>query len=288
LYDYGARLYDPVLARFISPDPVVANLFNPQAINSYSYAMNNPLIYVDPTGKVCRPVEVLRDIANTIFNFIDNSIRSLVSGIQTFTNWSTDRMFSLLGGNGNNETHFDIRNVRTPNVVASNVVASSRDIPNSITVSQKPNLSIGSTFTPNTRDTTVEDPSQYYKDPSRILGPYLDPKFPNFINSYPVIFYERNTKFNMAQALAGSSKQEHGALTTATSGAILSGSTRVIVNGPDMYTPAYWRAQIWTATGQYEPETDAPIYGWKAVGESTAINLDVTRDAVNYFYFLGR
>ena len=50
LYNYDARLYDPVVGRFISADTVVPGAFNPQALNRYSYCINNPLIYVDPTG----------------------------------------------------------------------------------------------------------------------------------------------------------------------------------------------------------------------------------------------
>jgi RHS repeat-associated protein len=50
LYNYGARLYDPVLGRFISPDSMVPDPSNPQALNRYSYTLNNPLRYIDPTG----------------------------------------------------------------------------------------------------------------------------------------------------------------------------------------------------------------------------------------------
>lgn len=50
LINMGARLYDPVLGRMLSPDNYVADLQNTQAYNRYSYAMNNPLIYVDPDG----------------------------------------------------------------------------------------------------------------------------------------------------------------------------------------------------------------------------------------------
>jgi RHS repeat-associated protein len=45
-----ARYYEPGLGRFVSPDTIVADLLNPQAINPYSYVYNNPLSYVDPTG----------------------------------------------------------------------------------------------------------------------------------------------------------------------------------------------------------------------------------------------
>jgi RHS repeat-associated protein len=47
---YGARYYDPALGRFISADTVVPEPGNPQALNRYSYVLNNPLRYVDPTG----------------------------------------------------------------------------------------------------------------------------------------------------------------------------------------------------------------------------------------------
>ena len=51
LYYYNARYYDPVLGRFIQPDPVVfSDPRNPQTLNAYTYALNNPIKYIDPTG----------------------------------------------------------------------------------------------------------------------------------------------------------------------------------------------------------------------------------------------
>jgi len=50
LYNYNARLYDPIIGRFISPDPFVQAPFDPQTLNRYTYVRNNPLIYVDPSG----------------------------------------------------------------------------------------------------------------------------------------------------------------------------------------------------------------------------------------------
>ncbi len=52
LYNYDARMYDPVVGRFISPDNVIPDQYNPQSLNRYSYCRNNPLIYTDPTGHV--------------------------------------------------------------------------------------------------------------------------------------------------------------------------------------------------------------------------------------------
>lgn len=50
LYNYGARYYDPTIGRFISADSIVPAPGNPQSLNRYSYVLNNPLRYTDPTG----------------------------------------------------------------------------------------------------------------------------------------------------------------------------------------------------------------------------------------------
>jgi len=51
LYYYGARYYDPIIGRFISADTIVPDFANPQSLNRYSYCINNPLKYVDPSGQ---------------------------------------------------------------------------------------------------------------------------------------------------------------------------------------------------------------------------------------------
>jgi len=54
--DYlNARYYDPILTRFISPDPL-DDTATPQRSNPYSYGADNPLSYSDPNGQyVVRP-----------------------------------------------------------------------------------------------------------------------------------------------------------------------------------------------------------------------------------------
>ena len=56
LYFYQARYYDPHLGRFISADTIVPKPFNSQSLNRYSYVLNNPLNYVDPTGFLSEPL----------------------------------------------------------------------------------------------------------------------------------------------------------------------------------------------------------------------------------------
>ncbi len=50
IYYYGARFYSPKLGRFLSADTIVPSYADPQALNRYSYVLNNPLRYTDPTG----------------------------------------------------------------------------------------------------------------------------------------------------------------------------------------------------------------------------------------------
>jgi RHS repeat-associated protein len=49
LYYYSARYYDAALARFVSMDPILQAL--PQTLSVYSYSFNNPIVYLDPSGK---------------------------------------------------------------------------------------------------------------------------------------------------------------------------------------------------------------------------------------------
>jgi len=46
----NGRIYDPSLGRFLQADPVVQEINNSQNFNRYSYVLNNPLSYTDPTG----------------------------------------------------------------------------------------------------------------------------------------------------------------------------------------------------------------------------------------------
>ena len=50
IINMNGRLYDPVLGRFFSPDNYVQMPDNSQSFNRYSYCLNNPLKYTDPSG----------------------------------------------------------------------------------------------------------------------------------------------------------------------------------------------------------------------------------------------
>ena len=57
LDNFEARYYSSNMGRMMSPDPsglYFADPRNPQSLNLYSYVMNNPLRYTDPTGRTCQ------------------------------------------------------------------------------------------------------------------------------------------------------------------------------------------------------------------------------------------
>ena len=67
LINMNGRIYDPWLAMFLSPDNYIQDPLNSQNFNRYSYCINNPLKYTDPTGNM---FEVF--IAFSLFNIASN------------------------------------------------------------------------------------------------------------------------------------------------------------------------------------------------------------------------
>jgi RHS repeat-associated protein len=57
IINMNGRLYDPVIGRFFSPDNFVQMPEFSQSYNRYSYALNNPLKYVDPSGETWYDVD---------------------------------------------------------------------------------------------------------------------------------------------------------------------------------------------------------------------------------------
>ena len=50
LVHMNGRVYDPKIGRFLSADPIVQAPYDGQDLNRYSYAWNNPLAVIDPSG----------------------------------------------------------------------------------------------------------------------------------------------------------------------------------------------------------------------------------------------
>lgn len=67
------RLYDPMVGRMFSVDNFISNANNLQSYNRYSYALNNPLKYSDPSGEIPVPVAMaigagVGIVSNGIYN----------------------------------------------------------------------------------------------------------------------------------------------------------------------------------------------------------------------------
>ena len=95
LYNMNGRLYDPILGRFLSPDPYIADPSFTQSYNRYSYVLNNPLKYNDPTGEL--PLWALWGIAsagNWLFGGMDNWLNKGMSFKQSFSTANNPIVFS--------------------------------------------------------------------------------------------------------------------------------------------------------------------------------------------------
>ena len=65
LYFMGARYYDPTTGRFLSRDPFPGFATYPATLHRYMYAGNNPIRFVDPSGKFIQvPIAIGLAIAN--------------------------------------------------------------------------------------------------------------------------------------------------------------------------------------------------------------------------------
>ena len=60
-----ARWQDPETGMFLSVDPVVADVADPQSTNGYRYARNNPVNATDPTGMFLETIYVKVESVDT-------------------------------------------------------------------------------------------------------------------------------------------------------------------------------------------------------------------------------
>ncbi len=67
LINMNGRVYDPLVGRFISPDPFVQMPDYSQSYNRYSYAFNNPLRFSDPSGFFAEGDSTIRPTAELPF-----------------------------------------------------------------------------------------------------------------------------------------------------------------------------------------------------------------------------
>ena len=92
LINMNARLYDPVLHRFLQPDNFVQDPFNTQNFNRYGYCLNNPLMYVDQNGEeIITAIVVIGAIVGAYFG------GAQANGSYNPLEWNYSRLSSWLG-----------------------------------------------------------------------------------------------------------------------------------------------------------------------------------------------
>jgi RHS repeat-associated protein len=68
LYQMRARTYDASTGRFLSPEPLWPDLFDPKALNPYAYAGGDPVRFIDPTGLLSQHDELMAMLRQLLEN----------------------------------------------------------------------------------------------------------------------------------------------------------------------------------------------------------------------------
>ncbi|MFW5872657.1 MAG: RHS repeat domain-containing protein [bacterium] len=79
LINMNGRVYDPILGRFLSPDNYIQVPDYSQSLNRYSYALNNPLIYTDPSGEF-----ILELLATVVGSYIIGGLHNWINRDMSF------------------------------------------------------------------------------------------------------------------------------------------------------------------------------------------------------------
>ncbi len=122
LINMNGRLYDPLIARFLSPDNYVQLPDNAQNFNRYTYCLNNPLKYTDPSGESIIGA-LIGVLGFAYFNSLAANI-SFTSSQQTNPfnplnwNWqSAGTYFSIATSALNGLTSFGVLNFGIPGII---------------------------------------------------------------------------------------------------------------------------------------------------------------------------
>jgi RHS repeat-associated protein len=102
IMDYKARFYSVYLNRFIQPDSIIPSPANPQSWNRFSYALNNPIRYNDPTGHAvsCEADEDCKEVRRSDKLSAGEAIREALAKykVKLKGNWNDENSMAVLLG----------------------------------------------------------------------------------------------------------------------------------------------------------------------------------------------
>ncbi len=89
----NGRVYDPVMAQFLSPDPFIQAPDNWYNYNRYGYCLNNPLVYTDPDGEFFIPM-----LIGAAISVITNGVGNVVNDRSFFDGAGKAALIGGIGG----------------------------------------------------------------------------------------------------------------------------------------------------------------------------------------------
>ncbi|RDB04390.1 SpvB/TcaC N-terminal domain-containing protein [Runella aurantiaca] len=119
LIDMNGRVYDPILARFLSPDPIVQDQTNLQAFNRYSYVMNNPLNATDPSGYIGEKTYI-QQVGSAYSQIYIQQVGSAYSQSYSYQNIYIQQLGYT---NAQNQAGYTYYNTPSTNVLSSSAIA---------------------------------------------------------------------------------------------------------------------------------------------------------------------
>ena len=114
LVHMNGRIYDPVIGRMISPDPIIQSPDNLQSYNRYSYVMNRPLSLTDPSG--FSAIGLMAQAASSIYKtFVEPIVSEPISEQDSISGgsdaeslgWTTDYWVDQESGDLHYTTYLD-------------------------------------------------------------------------------------------------------------------------------------------------------------------------------------
>lgn len=97
LINMNGRFYDPLLARFLSPDNYVQEPDNSQNFNRYSYCLNNPLKYTDPSGEFAIGSLLIGMLSGALIGAGTSAIAYTATTILTGAKWNAKDFANSIG-----------------------------------------------------------------------------------------------------------------------------------------------------------------------------------------------